>query len=62
MDSAGALLIDAGENPVLHPRLILCPLIGAVFLGTVPVVITLTEGEQRDDEDEVGPVAWPLWV
>ena len=47
--------INPGENAVLHPRLILRPLFGAVFLGTVPVVVTLTEGEQRDYEDKVDP-------
>ena len=52
----GALSINARNHPVLHPCLILCPLIGAVFLGTEPVVITLTEGEQRDDEDKMGPI------
>ena len=51
----GALSIDAGKNPVRHRCLVLCPLLGAVFFGTVPVVITLTEGEQGDDEDKVGP-------
>ena len=51
----GALSINARKNPVLHPCLILCPLIGAEFLGAEPVVITLTKGEQRDDEDKVGP-------
>ena len=55
MDSAGIPLNKRQKNPVLHPCLILCPLIGTVFLGTVPVVITLTKGEQRDDEDKVGP-------
>ena len=54
-DFAGPLSINAGNNPVLHPRLIFRPLFGAVFLGTAPVVLNLTYGEQRDDEDKVGP-------
>ena len=49
------LSINARKNPVLHPCLILSPLSDAVFLGTEPVVITLTEGEQRDDEGKIGP-------
>ena len=48
-------LINARNNPILHPCLILCPLIGAVFLGTEPVVKKLTEDKQRYYEDEVGP-------
>ena len=47
--------VNPRDNPVLHPGLVLFPLLGAVFLGAVPVVVTLTVGEQRDDEDEVGP-------
>ena len=47
--------IDAGNNPVLHSGLILSPLVGAVFLGTEPVVNKLVHGEQRDTENKVSP-------
>ena len=50
-----ALSIHAGENPILHPCLILGPLFGAVFFGAVPIVIKLTVEKQRDDEDKVRP-------
>ena len=52
----GGLSPDAGHNPVLHPRLILCPLLGAVFLGTVRLVLKLTNGEQGG----VDPVSWTV--
>jgi len=47
--------INARKNPVFHPCLILRPLLGAVFLGTVRIVKMLTEGKKRYDEDKVCP-------
>ena len=51
----GSRSIDAGEYPVLHLCLVLGPLFGAVFLGAELIVTVLAEGEERDDEYEVGP-------
>ena len=47
-------MVNAGENAVLHPCLVLCPLLGAVILLVLRLVLTLTSGEKRDDEDRIG--------
>ena len=47
--------VDAGEDAVFYLGLVLGPLVGAVFFGAMPVVVTLTEGEQGDDEGHVNP-------
>ena len=49
------LLVNPRHDPVLHFMLVFCPLFGAVFLGAMPVVIELTVGEHRNDEEEIGP-------
>ena len=54
VDYAGGLLVNAGENAVLLSCLVPCPFFRAVILLVLRLVLTLTPGEERDDEDKVG--------